>query len=170
MMKKKKSENYPPYPPRRVEKYASRSSARVPEWQHARAAKRQSDRKQEQSRAKTADHRVGVADDRREPITRTTNGRKAASTVVNGHHAITCRRAPESSGEQRRAPHATNAQAHIQKRKNKQTNTPTNKRQASERVERRKARRRDLPPGWPSAESAEHRIRRAPQRAGAGTC
>jgi hypothetical protein len=90
--------------------------------------------------------------------------------VVDGRHAITCRRAPESSGEQRRAPHATNAQAHIQKRKNKQTNTPTNKRQASERVERRKARRRDLPPGWPSAESAEHRIRRAPQRAGAGTC
>jgi hypothetical protein len=47
---------------------------RAPEWQRARAAKRQSNRYPELSRANTTGHRVEAADDRRETNASAANG------------------------------------------------------------------------------------------------
>ena len=75
------------------------------------------------------------------------------------------RKAPESTARNKRTsahPEEENKRANKQN-KHTNTHTHTHTHQASARVERRKAYRRGLPPGRPSADSAERRI-------GAGTC
>jgi len=142
---------------------------RAPVWQHARAAKRQSDRKPEQSRAKTADHRVGVGDDRREPIARTADGGKAASTVVDGRHAITRRRAPESTGAHRMQ--QTNKRTSGREKTNKQKHKqPNAKHRSGWSAEKRTGAAYHRGGRVPEGPSTEHRVPAKRMRADSRRC